>query len=366
MFRDTVVERANFYMTTSLPSKAVRFLRVSVGEAAVAKVERASNALFGQRNPIFQVFAIVLYLLGVGVFFVEAAPAIPNRYVGSWQWIPIVATLAVNIVSFTLACARDPGIVDGDNVDSACALFRPDQLLFFETTCRTCQQRKPARSKHCSACGHCIQMMDHHCMWLNNCVGLGNVRYFLVFLLSFAVVCIYGSFLFATTLLELRHTRGLVDVAVWDEDVGDMVRLSLKASILLLMDENVLLAIVTVLLVVLTPAILFFAAYQFRIGMLGYTSNEESKWLSVDDAVKDGVVFCIHNKGETTIAENSASASTYELIEKADQAADVRPKTLVTHLSQIKNQYDRGAWQNLLLLLSTPATTVRPKKAHVH
>ncbi|KAJ2262833.1 palmitoyltransferase swf1 [Coemansia sp. RSA 376] len=365
MFRDTIVERAHIYLTTLLPERINGFLRVTIGESAMASAERVGTSLFGRRNPIFQIFGIVLYLLGVGVFFIEAAPMIPNRYVGSWQWVTIGLSLAVNMASYTLACIKDPGIVSAENVDSACTLFAPDQLLYFESKCRTCHLCKPARSKHCSACGHCIQMLDHHCIWLNNCVGLYNARYFLVFLVSFANICIYGSYIFATILLELRHVRGLVGTLVWDDDAMDMVTLSFKSSILHLMDENVLLAIVTVLLFVLTPAILFFAAYQIRISMLGYTSNEESKWLNVDDAIKDGVVFCIHGEGGTSMSNGEMDGSVFELVEKKDQEADVRAKTLVTRLSQVKNRYDRGSWQNLVLLMSPPQMPTRSNKSHV-
>ncbi|KAJ2804004.1 hypothetical protein H4S07_004331 [Coemansia furcata] len=132
------------------------------------------------------------------------------------------------------------------------------------------------------------------------------------------------------------------------------------------MDENVLLAIVTVLLVVLTPAILFFAAYQIRISMLGYTTNEESKWLTVDDAIKDGVVFFVHGEGGMSTSNGEMSDGVFELVEKEDQEADSRTKTLVTHLSQVKNRYDRGAWQNLVLLMFAPHTPARSSRPHLH
>lgn len=41
---------------------------------------------------------------------------------------------------------------------------------------------KPERTHHCRACKTCTLKFDHHCPWLNQCVGLGNERYFVLFM----------------------------------------------------------------------------------------------------------------------------------------------------------------------------------------
>ncbi|XP_027338333.1 probable protein S-acyltransferase 14 [Abrus precatorius] len=48
--------------------------------------------------------------------------------------------------------------------------------------CRKCNHPKPARCHHCSICERCVLKMDHHCVWVVNCVGALNYKYFLLFL----------------------------------------------------------------------------------------------------------------------------------------------------------------------------------------
>ena len=48
--------------------------------------------------------------------------------------------------------------------------------------CFECRNLEPKRGYHCDICGVCIQQYDHHCTWINNCVGKKNIGRFVSFL----------------------------------------------------------------------------------------------------------------------------------------------------------------------------------------
>ncbi|XP_034779737.1 palmitoyltransferase ZDHHC23-B-like isoform X2 [Acipenser ruthenus] len=58
--------------------------------------------------------------------------------------------------------------------------------------CRVCKIVRPPRAGHCRICVACVQRLDHHCVWINSCVGQANHRAFLLTLLLFLLTSTYG------------------------------------------------------------------------------------------------------------------------------------------------------------------------------
>ncbi|KAM3141182.1 hypothetical protein pb186bvf_006787 [Paramecium bursaria] len=46
--------------------------------------------------------------------------------------------------------------------------------------CYDCKTVKPERCHHCSICKRCILQMDHHCPWINTCIGFNNRKQFIL------------------------------------------------------------------------------------------------------------------------------------------------------------------------------------------
>lgn len=75
-----------------------------------------------------------------------------------------------------------------------------------EGRCHLCKiTTSSARTKHCSACNKCVAQFDHHCKWLNHCVGGRNYAPFLM-CVSTAVVAAALVALLAVAELIIYHT----------------------------------------------------------------------------------------------------------------------------------------------------------------
>ncbi|XP_014242660.1 palmitoyltransferase ZDHHC9 [Cimex lectularius] len=164
-----------------------------------------------QTNVFFT--TVVLIVTTCTLFFVFDCPYLAERISPA---IPVVAAvLFVFVMSSLLRTSfSDPGVIPRATPDEAAYIekqievpngnnsptYRPPPRTKEITVrgqtvklkyCFTCKIFRPPRASHCSLCDNCVERFDHHCPWVGNCVGKRNYRYFYMFIVSLAFLCVF-------------------------------------------------------------------------------------------------------------------------------------------------------------------------------
>ncbi|KAK9781830.1 putative Palmitoyltransferase [Seiridium cardinale] len=130
------------------------------------------------------IFAGSLFLVGIG-WFMTVLP-------GTFSEHPLLnfafaTSYGLTTYFYATSMMFDPGFVPKMNgiaeqkavIDELLSLWKFDESNF----CVSCMIRTPLRSKHCKRCQRCVAKHDHHCPWINNCVGVNNHRHFFYYLI---------------------------------------------------------------------------------------------------------------------------------------------------------------------------------------
>lgn len=158
-------------------------------------------------------FTIMLLVVPSILFLCFPAAA----YLRAGNAFPFVVGLILTLIAFALyifAAISDPGRIP-PNLGKTKAKAPPrvaqmtsgagkaHELVY----CKVCNIYRPPRCAHCYDCNACVEVLDHHCVWLENCVGKRNYNTFLYF-----VITVFTHAAFVATVSSLALSYGLSGV----------------------------------------------------------------------------------------------------------------------------------------------------------
>lgn len=101
-------------------------------------------------------------------------------------WIVFTAVFGLQVLTFFMSWIVHPGYIKHKTGREA--ILRDMHSVETYKICPDCQIIKPARSRHCDICKRCVSVYDHHCPYIDNCVGARNLKFFIPFIISYDAV----------------------------------------------------------------------------------------------------------------------------------------------------------------------------------
>ena len=147
---------------------------------------------------------VTLILIGFGTALnYQVANEIKSGYYRIACYLFIHIMCLCTVIFLLLTALTDPGIVTIDTMDEMIKklpelseLGGNEDVDYSDIAanynvpyCDECRIIQPLNRdiRHCYDCGVCIEKFDHHCPWMGKCIGKKNMKWFILFNISWMI-----------------------------------------------------------------------------------------------------------------------------------------------------------------------------------
>ncbi|XP_077239892.1 DHHC-type zinc finger family protein [Tasmannia lanceolata] len=349
IFQGTFVERIHYFITFGAYDYFLRFIMVICGSRGRNAVLSIEHYCCERSNPTLQI--IYLGIIGVTYIFIAKSSFryIPGYYVSGVHRYTSLLAVGVGVLLFLLTSFTDPGTVRSENVSEYLSAYPYDNIIYSEKHCSTCKIPRPARAKHCSICDRCVARFDHHCGWMNNCIGEKNTRYFMAFLFWHFILCLYGTVVLGLVLAgQLKELKVVYVLTVYYGVENSLYSLAPHITQWLLASYNTQILLM-VFLSIVSLLLAGFFGYHAHLCLTNTTTNETFKWQDYISWKKK------LNEAKASSAALKASLNAVNGERKPPESKwrmFFRKSPLETEVVSKNNTYDRGIFCNIHEIIS--------------
>ncbi len=124
-----------------------------------------------------------------------------------------VATLMflLTVIFYSLTIIMEPGYVSKQPNFLRLLKRLIAENYHLDYVCVPCETLRPENAEHCNYCNRCVQKFDHHCVFVNNCLGYRNHKWFLLFLICYTVYMLgllTHTFVLIAKFIKLKQHKG--------------------------------------------------------------------------------------------------------------------------------------------------------------